>query len=230
MDKDLQNKLSWLILIAVSILFLLSLYLFTNRPISDAVMLGTDSAEDQLSNEELIKRLNTIYGIDNSYNVLGATKPKITIVEFGDFTCPYCRASAPIIRDILVKYKDQVQLIFRDRTPTERAVGLALASHCAGEQGQFWPMHDLLYQYQSETLGQDINSLTTLAEKLPINQAQFKDCLEIHKYLNTVKKNMVDSERLAISGTPSWYVNGLAYSSGQLDPAAFEDYLVNLLN
>jgi protein-disulfide isomerase len=99
-----------------------------------------------------------------------------------------------------------------------------------GAQKQFWPFHDLLYQYQSDDLGQTLDSLLALAQKLNLNQEQFKSCLENHEYLNTVKKNMVDSERLGVAGTPSWYINGLAYPSGEIDQAAFEDYLANLLN
>ena len=229
MDKDLQNKLSWLILIGVSLIFLVSLYLYTNRPVSDISTLGPDSTPST-NNADLIKRLNTIYGTDNSYNAMGNPKAKVTIVEFGDFTCPYCRASAPILRELALKHPDQIQVIFRDRTPTEKSVGLALASHCAGEQNQFWPMHDLLYQYQSEELGQDEASIIALAQKLTLDQKQFQNCLDTRKYLNTIKKNMVDSERLALSGTPSWYINGLEYPGGTLDQAAFEDYLNNLLN
>ena len=240
MDKELQNKLSWLILIVATITFVAGLALYSNsQPNTDkltAVTPSTPSKQEAIAtsskpdNSELLKRLNTIYGTNNSYNAIGAKKPKVTIVEFGDFTCIHSRASYPIIRSLALKYQDRVQLIFRDRTPSEKSVGLALAAHCAGEQNQFWTMHDLLYQNQSDGLGQDEASILALAQNIELDQAQFKNCLDTRKYLNTIKKNMVDSERLAVPGTPSWYVNGLEYPSGELDKDTFESYLLNLLD
>lgn len=243
MDKEIQNKLAWLILSIVTVLFIVGLYLYI-QPSSREIISTTINEEITTTNNStsspaitasspdpsLLKRLTTIYGTNNTYNVIGSSKPKITIVEFGDFTCIHCRASYPVIRSLTLKYQDSVQLIFRDRTPTEKSLGLALGAHCAGEQNQFWPMHDLLYQYQSDSLGQDEASILTLAQKLNLDQSQFKNCLDNRKYLNTIKKNMVDSERLAVEGTPSWFVNGIAYPSGELNKIDFENYLLNLLN
>ncbi len=242
MDKALQNKLVWSILVVVTILFVAGLAFYTN---SNQVLIKppvtpvktepaptpiSTSTKKSTADTELIRRLNTIYGTNNTYNAIGTAKPKITIVEFGDFTCIHSRASYPIIRSLALKYQDRVELIFRDRTPSEKSVGLALAAHCAGEQKQFWPMHDLLYQNQSDSLGKDEASILSLAQNLQLDQAQFKNCLDSRKYLNTIKKNMVDSERLAVPGTPSWYVNGLEYPSGELDKDTFEAYLLNLLD
>jgi len=242
MDKGIQNEISWLILTAVVAVFIVGLYMYANSN-QQVVQLSTIASTPTITevpteappvvtttpDRELLKKLNTIYGTDNSYNVIGTSSPKITIVEFGDFTCIHCRASYPVIRILALKYQDKIQFIYRDRTPSTKSVGLALAAHCAGEQGKFWPMHDGLFQNQSEALGKDEASIIKLADNLNIEPVQFKNCLTTKKYLNTIKKNMVDSERLAVEGTPTWYVNGIKYQSGEIDKTAFEDYLLELL-
>ncbi len=252
MDQNLQNKLAWSILAIVIVIFIVFLYIFANanqridnskiihepavqspaveKKIIETIPV-TKSTSTASQNQEVLNQLKLIYGINNDTNVLGVTKnPRITIVEFGDFTCIHCLASYPVIRNLVNKYQDRIQFIWRDRTPTVRSMGLALSAHCAGQQGKFWEMHDALFQAQSDTLGIDQNELITLAEKININAVQFKECLDNKTYINDIKKNLVDSERLAVSGTPTWYVNGIKYAEGEIDKTNFENYLLELLN
>lgn len=141
---------------------------------------------------------------NNNYS-LGSTNPEITIVEFSDFACPYCKNSFPKIREIGIKYKNKVKHIFRDMPLHENSIDLAMAGRCAGEQGLFWPMHDKLFQNQ-ETL--KTTELVSLAGQIGADTEKFKACLESKKYLNQISKDYSDGEALGVKGTPAWFING----------------------
>lgn len=166
-------------------------------------------------------------GTDNLWNVFGSANPKITIVEFGDFTCPYCKDNYPAVRAVTMRHQDSVQLIFRDRTPDERSLGLALTAHCAGEQGKFWVMHDKLYQKQSDTLGNNFAELIALGQSIGLDETTFHDCLISRKYLGKITKNMKSSLDLKISGTPTFFINGKEYV-GELNETQLENIIKEL--
>lgn len=143
-------------------------------------------------------------GNNNNY-WLGAADAKIVIVEFGDFACPVCKNSYPKIREIGIKYKNNVKIIFRDYPLKENSPDLTMAGRCAGEQGLFWPMHDKLFQNQRVY---QKNNLTELANQIGADTKRFSDCLESEKYLTQIRKDFSDGELLKITGTPTWFVNG----------------------
>lgn len=153
-----------------------------------------------------------IEGSNNTWNVFGATNPKITIVEFGDFTCTYCHQNYPIVRSLMNKYSDSVKFIWRDRTPTQRSLVLALTAQCAGEQGKFWQMHDKLFEKQSATLGTDGAEIITLAQNINLDLDTFRSCLKKQTYLPKIKDSMKTGIDLNISGTPTFFINGTQYS------------------
>jgi len=136
---------------------------------------------------------------------LGSAKPKITIVEFADFSCPNCKNSFSNIREISLKYRNDVKIIFRDYPIYENSINLALAGRCAGEQGLFWLMHDKLYAQQGKF---ELDQLPNFANQIGADVDKFNNCLESEKYLNDIKKDYSDGELLEISGTPTWFING----------------------
>lgn len=138
----------------------------------------------------------------------GATNPKVTIVQFSDFACPFCKTSFPALREIGLKNQENVKIIFRDWPGHEFSLPLALAAYCAGEQGKFWEMHDKLFQNQSDTFGNDKNQLATLAQQLGMYNQDFQTCFDSQKYLPQIKKNFIDSVVLGVAGTPTWFING----------------------
>lgn len=138
---------------------------------------------------------------------LGANDPKIVIVEFGDFACPYCQKTFSKLREISRKYKNDVKIIYRDfPVITEYSQDLALAARCAGEQGLFWPMHDRLYLRQGQITTQE--EMKNAALQVGANEKKFQSCMEKKKYLVDIEQDIQDGKKLGVKATPSWIING----------------------
>lgn len=157
-----------------------------------------------------------VEGENNYY--LGSNRPLLTIVEFGDFSCPLCKESFPIIREIAAQNPDKIKFIFRDYPAiSEFSSTLAMAARCAGEQGLFWPMYDKLF------LTPGLNSKDKL--KMALIQIggdpdRFSQCLDAEKYWEDIRNDVLDGDRLQISGTPTWFLNG-SKISGHIPREAF---------
>jgi len=154
----------------------------------------------------------------------GSSNPKLTIVQFADFACPYCRASFAGFRELSLKYQANVKIIFRDWPGHQYSIQLALGAYCAGEQNKFWEMHDLLYLNQSDSFGADKNDLARLASELNIYNEQFQSCFDSKKHLALIQKNTLDSQSLGVAGTPTWFFNGTKIE-GALDKTELEDLI-----
>ncbi len=135
----------------------------------------------------------------------GSEKPKITIVEFSDFECPYCKESHSKIRQIGIKYKDSVKIVFKDYPVHENSDQLAIAARCAGKQGLFWAMHDKLFANQGNF---DLSSLPNIAVSVGANKKDFSDCLESGDVMIQIQKDAADGQTLGVAGTPTFFVNG----------------------
>ena len=158
--------------------------------------------------EQRAIRQQAVKGKGDNYSY-GTSTPQITIIEFADFSCPYCRESAAGIRKVTEEYKDKVQMIYRDYPLHKNSLDLALGARCAGEQGKFWEIHDVLFANQdrlssSVTVKEDLNSI---ASELKLNTEKFNSCLASQKYLASIKADFDDAETLKIKGTPAWFVN-----------------------
>lgn len=143
---------------------------------------------------------------------LGNPEADIVIVEFADFECPYCQQSAPIIRKLLANYENEIYFIYRDFPITElhpNAFTAALAGQCAGEQGLFWPLHDLMFANQ-ESLNSDF--IKKLAVKAGLDAGTFNTCLDNKKYSQEVLGDFESGVNLGVSGTPTFFVNGYSVS------------------
>jgi len=137
---------------------------------------------------------------------MGSDKAKITIVEFGDFACANCEQAFPTIREISLKYKNDIKYIWRDYPViSDYSALLALSARCAGEQGLFWPMHDKLFQNQGVNTA---DQLSTLANQIGADLARYNDCINKQKYLTQIQKDLSDGQGFNISGTPAYFING----------------------
>jgi len=142
---------------------------------------------------------------DNSY-WLGSTGAKITIVEFGDFACPHCLSAYPTVRELSLRYKDDIKFIWRDYpVVADYSATLALAGRCAGEQNLFWLMYDKLLQNQGVS---SADQLLALANQIGADLTKFQNCLSQRKYLPQIQKDLADGQAFGITGTPTYFING----------------------
>jgi len=144
---------------------------------------------------------------DQDY-IRGNKNAKITLIEISDFQCPYCQRHTPTMDKILEDYGDQVRLVWRNFPLSSihpYAQKAAEASECAGEQGKFWEMHDLMFVNQSAL---DTPSLKIYAGQIGLDQTKFNDCLDSGKYESKIKKQVTEATAAGISGTPGTFVNG----------------------
>jgi len=138
----------------------------------------------------------------------GSAHPRVTIVEYGDFECPVCRAAEPGVRMILEQHAASVQLVYR-HFPIESAHPHALmaaeASEAAAAQGKFWEMHDHLMQ---EGVHLDRASLDRYAEAIGVDMGQFKSSLDDGIYRQRVREQMAGAVQSHLRASPGFYVNG----------------------
>jgi protein-disulfide isomerase len=146
--------------------------------------------------------------IDDDY-IKGQADAKLTMIEFSDFQCPFCerfyRETLPLIEKDYIR-TGKVRMVYRD-FPMEQihkdAQKAAEAAQCAGEQGKYWEMHDAIFQNQK---AMDVDHLKTYAKGLGLSADQFDQCLDSGKYVEEVKRDLIDGQALGVQGTPTFIV------------------------
>jgi protein-disulfide isomerase len=137
----------------------------------------------------------------------GNPKAPVTIVEFSDFQCPYCVRARPAVKRVREVYGDQVRFVFRhfplDFHAQAQKAGEAAA--CAGEQGKFWEMHDLLWENSSKL---QVADLKAHAATLGLDAAAFGACLDSGRHASLVESDLAAGQGYGVSGTPAFFVNG----------------------
>ena len=139
----------------------------------------------------------------------------VTIVEFADFQCPYCRAVQPNLKEVLHKYDGRVRLGFRDfplRSIHPQAQAAAEAARCAGEQGRFWEYHDLLYANQTALTA---DALKEHARSAGLDEGQFRACLDSGKFKMQIESDLQLGMASGVTGAPAFYINGVLLSGSQ---------------
>ncbi|HEY3197344.1 MAG TPA: thioredoxin domain-containing protein [Nitrospirales bacterium] len=141
---------------------------------------------------------------------VGPPTAPVTIVEYGDFECPICKESVAILEQLRSLYPDQVRVVYRDfpLAAHPRARSAAEAAQCAYAQGEFWAYHDALYAHAP-----DLPNYVELAARLHLDTQTFNNCLMSVAPKAAVSKDLQEAERLGLSGTPTFFVNG-RYMSG----------------
>ncbi|MBI4168227.1 MAG: DsbA family protein [Candidatus Aenigmarchaeota archaeon] len=146
---------------------------------------------------------------------LGDVNAPVTIVEFSDFQCPYCRAS---FREVLPELKanyvntGKVRFVYRDfPLPFHPAAQpSAEAGECADDQGKFWEMHDKIFGEQDKqgtgTITFTDADLKSWAAEIGLDSVKFNSCMDSHKYKAEVAKDLSDGEAAGVQGTPTFFV------------------------
>jgi protein-disulfide isomerase len=144
--------------------------------------------------------------------VRGNPDAKVTIVEFSDFQCPFCRRSQDTIKQVEQKYSGKVKVVFKDFPLSfhERAMPAAEAARCAGDQGKYWEFHDKLFSG-----GLTDEDFKKYAKELGLDTKAFDSCLSANKFRTEIAADMSQGQALGVSGTPAFFINGRFLSGAQ---------------
>jgi protein-disulfide isomerase len=141
--------------------------------------------------------------------VRGAPTAPVTMVEYGDFECPYCGEEEPIVKALLAAYGDNLRLEWRNFPLTEvhpHAEAAAIAAWCAGQQGEFWPMHDTLFAHQDAL---DDASLQTYAAALCLDLPTWIACTASPEAAQAIAVDVALGQSLGVWGTPTFFIDGV---------------------
>lgn len=156
---------------------------------------------------------------------LGNDKAKVTVIEFSDFQCPFCKqfvdSTYQELYDAYIK-TNKIKFAYRHYPLTTihpNAQKAAEAAECANEQDKFWEYHDLLFKNQSTwsplAAADAINSFTDYAGELGLNTDQFRSCLDTDKYKQKVDDDIADANKVGVDGTPAFFINGWRLTGAQ---------------
>ena len=162
--------------------------------------------------------------LTDSPHARGAEAALVTIVEFSDFQCPACKATAPLVDKVVAQYSEQVRLVYRHFPLNSihfNAQLAAQASEVAAEDGKFWEYHDLLFKEQLtwsqlEKKEEYLEQLVSYAEELGIDKESFLERIESDHIKSLVTDDLTTGGRLNIQATPTLYVNGQPTPASQL--------------
>jgi Na+/H+ antiporter NhaA len=152
----------------------------------------------------------------------GPAEAPVTVVEYGDFECPYCGKAEPVVRELLADFGD-VRYVWRHLPLSDvhpNAELAAEAAEAAAAQGAFWEMHDLLLDHQGELRPRDLHAY---AQQLELDPDRFRDDLQRHAHAPRVEEDVDSADSSGVTGTPTFFVNERrhdgAYDIGTLSAA-----------
>ena len=182
-----------------------------------SILLSFQPEEDETS----FLRVEGVSSDDDPF--LGSPEAPITIIEFSDFECPFCkRFFDGTLKDIITNYVDtgKVKYVLRDFPLSDihpDAEIAAEAANCANEQDKYWEFHDLLFQNQEDWIsGNTTVEFKKYGSSLGLNEEQFALCLESGKYVDEILMDMQDGLNAGVQGTPTFYINGVKVVGAQV--------------
>jgi len=143
----------------------------------------------------------------------GPEAAPVTLVEYGDYECPYCGEAYPIVKEIKLRLGDRLRFVFRNFPLTQshpHAEHAAEAAEAAGAQGKFWQMHDYLFEHQQAL---DDAHLVHYAVALQLDEQTFKREMTTHMHANRVREDFLSGVRSGVNGTPTFYINGVRHDA-----------------
>jgi protein-disulfide isomerase len=140
-------------------------------------------------------------------HIRGPAEAPVTLLEYGDFECPYCGQAESVIRDLLADFGD-LRYVWRHLPLNDVHPHAQLASEgseAAAAEGKFWDMYDVLLAHQDAL---EVRDLITYAEELGLDVEQFRQALRKRKYEGHVREDVESADRSGVSGTPTFFING----------------------
>lgn len=145
---------------------------------------------------------------------LGPKDAKITLVEFSDYQCPFCKRVRPTVWQLVEDYKDKIKYVFQDFPLGfhQYAKKAHEAARCAGEQDKYFDYNRKLFDNQGNLT---VDDLKKYARELKLDSSKFDKCLETGKYTKIVEDSMNAGIEAGVTGTPAFFVNGIMISGAQ---------------
>ena len=148
---------------------------------------------------------------NNKDHIQGNEENSITLVEYGDFECPYCGEAYPIVKEIQKIKGDVLRFVFRNFPLSEMhqyALHAAYAAEAAGKQSKFWEMHDLLFENQENL---DDKDLRLYAEELSLDMNKFAKDMDSDDIAKKVQEDIIGGIKSGVNGTPTFFINGVRF-------------------
>jgi len=156
-------------------------------------------------------------------HVEGPANAALTLVEYGDYQCPYCGAAYPEVKKVQKELGSELRFVFRNFPLTnmhEHAMNAAETAEAASAQGKFWLMHDFLYEHQA-TLG-DPSVALGYAKRLGLDTQRFEREIAQHTYQKRIREDFMSGVRSGVNGTPTFYVNGVRHDGDAVAKALIQ--------
>ena len=196
------------------------------KPIQEAMKAQRPQRQPELPLEERIKKAIKV-PVETSA-LKGPENAPVTVVIFSDFQCPFCKRVLPTLEQIQKDYGDKVKVAFKHNPLPfhPNAMPAAKASMAAKDQGKFWQMHDALFANQ-----QDLSEAGIMksAKEAGLDLKKFEVDFKSTKYDTVIKEDMEFARANGASGTPAFFINGVALKGAQPFPA-FKQVIDALLN
>lgn len=189
-------------------------------------MMGRQALLERLRKDAPVKILlePQRVAVDSSgHPALGGKNAPVTIVEFTDFQCPFCKKTEDTLKQLRAKYGDKIRLVHMDFPLPfhSHALDAAKGARCANEQGKFWQFHDALFANQSKLAPADLKAT---AKTLGLNTDQFDACFDKAKYESQIKTDVAAGEKVGVDGTPAFFIDGRPLTGAQPIPK-FEEII-----
>jgi protein-disulfide isomerase len=161
---------------------------------------------------------------------LGSPAAKVTMVEFSDFQCPYCKMFQDnVVKGFLQKYLQDgsVKFIYKDFAFLgQESKDASLAAQCANEQGKYWEMHDTLFKQQNgENQGTfSKTKLQGFAKDINLDMLKYNSCFDSRKYDSAVAQSYQEGMTGGVQGTPAVFLNGVLLNPQELKIQSYADY------
>jgi len=149
----------------------------------------------------------------------GPATAAVTLVQYGDYECPYTRRSTWVVQALQQELGDQLRFVYRNFPLTEihpHALHAALAAEAAAAQGKFWEMHDYIFHHQHTLEDSDLEQF---AGAVGLDLQQYRHDIADQRALARIEEDVAGGERSGVQGTPTFFINGVLYrGSWELDP------------
>jgi protein-disulfide isomerase len=149
-------------------------------------------------------------------HIAGRTNARLTLVEFGDYQCPYCGAAHPIVKKLQRDLGDKLRFVFRNFPLTQAhpyAMIAAESAEAAALQGKFWEMHDVIYENQDQL---DPSFLSLWAKEIHLDMNEFGKVLKEGRVTERLREDRSSGIRSGVNGTPTFFINGIRFD-GEAD-------------